>query len=119
MLRLEERRQQAIDLKITLPRQLHPLLLDREGSILRELLKARPEHVEDVLAELLLEVRYVEMPGLQLQDHFADQQSVRPHWQRSPQRQLVTVQQAHIVLPGIDVLHVDTIDMAERRNASA
>src|SRR5207249_102293 len=111
--------QQAVHLQIALPRQFHRIVLDRQEPAPGELPKASAEYVEDVLAELLLEVTYVEMPGLQLQNHLTDEQLVRPNRQRPAQRQLVTVEQAHVIFPGIDVLHVETIDVAKRRDAGA
>ena len=74
---------------------------------------------QDVRAELLAEVAGVQPAGLQLQDHLADQPLARRRREGPAERQLAAVERLDVVLPGVDVLHVDAADVAERRHAGA
>src|SRR5262245_3094710 len=117
--RFKERRQESVHLQVAGPRQLHAIAAERQEPLLRQPLEALAEGLQNINTELALEVSAFQAARFQLQDHLADEAFTRRHRQRPPQWQLALIEHADVRLPGIDVLNVDAIRVAERGDASA
>src|SRR5688500_2786756 len=101
---LEERRQQPIDAQQASPSQFNPILA-HDGVTLRDVfVPGALPLVEDIDAELPLEVRTVEVTLLELQDEFADQRLPRRDPQRPIQRQASLFERSAILLPFSQIL---------------
>src|SRR5579875_252303 len=114
MLRLEEHRQQAINLQQPLTRQFHAFGGAYQIAVALQLLEPLAERLQNVGAEFALEIVGLEPSCLQLQDHLADETMARSHRQGPAQRQLATPKHLDVLFPGIDILQMNTVDMAER-----
>src|SRR5437016_2714873 len=88
MLRLEKRRQQAIDLQQARARQFDVAVRDRQEAVVLQPPPAVGERADDILAELRAEVVGLQASRLELQHHLAPQQLVRLDLERPAQRQL-------------------------------
>src|SRR5687768_15662734 len=77
------------------------------------------ETCERIDAVLLLEVRRPYGAALELQDELANQPLIGIGSVGAPERQPPGLQRFGIALPRVQVLHVDAVDVAERRDADA
>src|SRR5437016_13882230 len=114
MFGLEECRQQPIHLQEAAAGQLDAAVVNCQVASLGEFAEWAREVFENVGAELALEVAGLQAAGFQLQHHLAEQALMRRHRQGPAEWQLAPAKHIDILFPAIDVLHVDTGNIAKR-----
>src|SRR3954463_10120805 len=87
MLRLEEAREQRVHPEQASAAEPDRVAVDRGVVLVGQRLPRVAELPRDLDAELVAEIRRVELPGLQLQDHLADQPLVVVHGQGAVDRE--------------------------------
>src|SRR5262245_62342812 len=112
MLRLEERRQQAVYLQETPVGESDLALAHVQPALTLQLRETLAEFLDDLDTEFIAEITRVQPARLQLQDHLADERLSRRDRQSPAQRQLAAVQQRQPLLPAIDVLHMHPAHVA-------
>src|SRR5436190_15893285 len=100
VLRVEERRQVAVDLDEPVAGAVDALARHRQPAVPLELVERRAELLADVHPVLAAEVVHVEVAGLQQQHDLADQPVAPGRRERPAQRQLVAVELLDVRLPG-------------------
>src|SRR5262245_6084990 len=107
----EELREEMIDLQPALAGQRDRLRLTIEHSVLLQSFIGWLKFVPDLDAELAAKIGQLERPGLELQNHLADQSLFRRQPQRTPERQLAVLQQPQVLFEIVGVLEMDAVEV--------
>src|SRR5688572_23524922 len=120
MLRLEEPREQRVDLEQPGARQSNRVTVNRlDEAVDDERVERLAERLADIDAKLSAEVPGVELSGLHQEDHLTDEPLVVGDGQRPVQRKLARIQLGEVLLPRVDVLVMHALEVPERRDARA
>src|SRR6185503_16530126 len=79
----------------------------------------RTKFVPNINSILFTKISSVEPPGLQLQNHFANESLFRRERNGPQQRQAILVKDAHVFLEVVRVLEIDSAEVRKRRNSDA
>src|SRR5665213_4164902 len=98
-LRLKKSRQEHVHFQQALTIEPYHVAGNRGNSLLHQRVKTFAEHIENFLAEFPAEIGRVQLAGLQLQNHFANEQLMRRERQGAVDRQLAGLDRGEVVLP--------------------
>src|ERR1700733_15089403 len=119
VLRLEESRQQAVNPEQPVSRQRDQIAARRQQSLGGERPERRLEAIEHGHAVLALEVRWPDRAELQLQDELPDQLLLLGGTKGARERQDAGLHAVAVRLVRVEVLHVDAVHVAKRRDAQS
>src|SRR5262245_35050076 len=114
----EEPMQQHVHAQESLARERHALArVLSEITVSLDRSPRRRETSADIDAEFLCEVRRSNAAAFELQNRFSNQPLIVVWPIRAAERQFAAFDRRRVGLPRVHVLHVDAVDVTERRNA--
>src|SRR4051812_5214585 len=96
---LKEAGEERVGLKQPAARETNVVPMHLGKTLAHQRMEAFCEFLPDLDAELIAEVSRFQLPGLDLQDHLANEPLVIGDRQRAMNRQLPALQHLHVLLP--------------------